>query len=86
MIPELENFKVNPPDNVLGSAVRAIRKAKGLSGKDLSKAIGRNARYISDLETVQVKSPPYAIMVDIWRALDVDPDQVRSSLMPLKRN
>jgi transcriptional regulator with XRE-family HTH domain len=80
MIPELENLPITPPGNILGSMVRAIRKAKGISGKDLSQAIGRNVRYISDLETGQVKSPPYPIMLEIWRALDIDPDDVRASL------
>jgi transcriptional regulator with XRE-family HTH domain len=78
--PELKHLTVSPPGNLLDSMVRAIRKARKLSAAGLSQAIGRDARYICDLENGRMESPPYAVVRDIWRTLDVDPDDIPASL------
>lgn len=51
--------------------LRALREARGLSQGQLEERIGREANYITRVETGRIDSPPLDVIAAIARALDV---------------
>lgn len=55
---------------LFGRRLRAIRKSRGLKQRQLADRIGKNAKYISQLETGAAQ-PSFDILVAFTRELDV---------------
>jgi transcriptional regulator with XRE-family HTH domain len=51
--------------------LRALREAQGMSQGQLEERIGREANYITRVETGRIDSPPLDVIAAIARALDV---------------
>lgn len=58
----LENFRVN---------IKYYRMKKGLSGKYLSRAIGRSDSWVSQFESIRIKSPDPKSMLLLAKALGI---------------
>jgi putative transcriptional regulator len=51
--------------------LRSLRDAKGLSQTELEERIGKEANYITRVETGRIGTPPLDVISSIARALDV---------------
>jgi transcriptional regulator with XRE-family HTH domain len=60
----------------LGQAIRAIRRAEGLSQKDLAEASGIDQSYLSMIESDQRHNPGVRIISRLARALQVSIDEL----------
>jgi DNA-binding XRE family transcriptional regulator len=84
ILPEREHVRVIPPGNALGSVIRAVRQARGLSEAELSTAIGCQPRYIVALESGYILAPSYSIILGIWTTLGVDPAEASRDIKSLR--
>jgi transcriptional regulator with XRE-family HTH domain len=60
----------------LGRAIRAIRRAAGLSQKELAEAAGIDQSYLSMIESDQRSNPGVRIMSRLAQALEVSMDEL----------
>lgn len=60
----------------LGQAIRAIRRAEGLSQKELAEASGIDQSYLSMIESDQRRNPGVRIISRLARALQVSIDEL----------
>ena len=51
--------------------LRSLREARGLSQSELEERIGKEANYITRIETGRIDSPPLDVIASIADALDV---------------
>jgi transcriptional regulator with XRE-family HTH domain len=65
----------------LGSKLRELRVAKGLTQEGLAEAIGKTVEHISLVERGK-RSPSFEILIDLAQALDVSPSVLLSGITP----
>lgn len=65
----------------LGSKLRELRAAKGLTQEGLAEAVGKTVEHISYLER-GARSPSFEILLDLADALDVSPSVLLSGITP----
>jgi len=51
--------------------IRRLRKAKGISQRELAAQVGKTGAYIAQLETGARKNPPMDVLKKLAKALDV---------------
>ena len=61
---------------LLRERIRVLREAKGLSQKELEDRIGKEANYITRVETGRIEWPPSDVIDKICEVLDVSPNQL----------
>ncbi len=61
---------------LLRDRIRVLREAKGLSQKELEDRIGKEANYITRVETGRIDWPPSDVIDKICEVLDVSPNEL----------
>ncbi len=61
---------------LLRERIRVLREAKGLSQKELEDRIGKEANYITRVETGRIEWPPSDVIDKICEVLDVSPNEL----------
>ena len=61
---------------LLRERLRVLREAKGLSQKELEDAIGKEANYITRVETGRIEWPPSDVIDKICEVLEVSPSEL----------
>jgi transcriptional regulator with XRE-family HTH domain len=67
----------------IGKAVRAAREARGLTLRQVAKAVGMSAPQLSSLESGKPGNPGWATVVRLAKALGMSLDEA-AGLMPMK--
>jgi transcriptional regulator with XRE-family HTH domain len=80
---DLEPLIVDPPHNHLGTVIRAYRTAREISQQTLSSEVGVSATHLSDIERGLTR-PSYRIVLDVWKALGVDPTEAQALVHHLR--
>jgi PAS domain S-box-containing protein len=60
----------------VGQRLRELRKAKGISQRELANKVGTNFTYLSKLETGAIPRPGEKIILALAKVLDADPDEL----------
>jgi len=63
----------------VGKAVRAAREARGLTLRQVAKAVGMSVPQLSSLESGRPSNPGWTTVVRLARALDMSLDEVAGS-------
>ena len=61
---------------LLRERLRVLREAKGLSQKELEDGIGKEANYITRVETGRIEWPPSDVIDKICEILEVSPSEL----------
>ena len=61
---------------LLRDRIRVLREAKGLSQKELEDRIGKEANYITRVETGRIDWPPSDVIDKICEVLNVSPNEL----------
>jgi transcriptional regulator with XRE-family HTH domain len=80
---DLETLIADPPHNHLGTVIRAYRTAREVSQQRLSSEMGVSPTHMSDIER-GLTNPSYRIVLDVWKALGVDPTAAQALVQHLR--
>lgn len=59
-----------------GERVRELRKARGLSQRELAAQAGIDFTYLSKIENARMEPPSEKVILNMAEALDTDPDEL----------
>lgn len=63
-------------EETFGQKLRALRRAAGITQRELAERVGVDFSYISKLENDRLSPPAADTVVEICKALDVTPDEL----------
>ncbi|MCM3444354.1 helix-turn-helix domain-containing protein [Metabacillus halosaccharovorans] len=68
-------------DGDIGEYLHLLRRSKKVNSTDLSKAVGKSAAYISQIENGRNKNPDYKTMYEILKHLGIEENKIEDYLL-----